>query len=310
MATAKYQQDNARHSETSHSHGGHHHGGDVHDGRLAWALGLTTGFMVIEVLAGLWSGSLALIADAGHMLTDSASLALALFAAITSRRVADELRTFGYGRARVLAAFVNGMLLLLISAWIVIEAAQRLRDPVPILAGPMLAVAIAGLLVNVIGYLILRGGADINTRGALAHVLSDLLGSVAAITAAGVILLTGWTPADPLLSVIVAALIVRTGWRVVRESGHALLEGSPPGFDAERLRESLLQTLPDVLDVHHIHAWTVDADEAYLTLHVQVAESLAPDAAIAAVQRHLAEHFQFRHTTVQVEHRHCPAPDH
>jgi cobalt-zinc-cadmium efflux system protein len=296
----------------THDHGphGHDHGQGAGDSRLTAALALTAGFMGVEVIAGLWTGSLALIADAGHMLTDAASLALALVAARASRRRADALRTYCYGRARVLAAFVNGLALFAIAAWIVLEAASRLAQPAPILAGPMLVVAVAGLGVNLVAFLILRGGADINTRGALAHVVSDLLGSLAAIVAASVILATGWTPADPLLSILVAALIVRTGWNVTRESAHALLEGAPAGFEAEALQRSLVASVPLVRAVHHVHAWTVDADDAYITLHVEVDESVKPDPVIEAVRAHLVERHGFHHVTVQVEHACCEAASH
>jgi len=297
-----------------HHHGHHHddgHGHDAGDTRLTAALALTAGFMLVEVFAGLWTGSLALIADAGHMLTDAASLALAVIAARASRRKADALRTYGYGRARVLAAFVNGIALFAIAAWIVIEAAQRVAQPIPVLAGPMLAVAAAGFGVNVVAFLILRGAAsDINTRGAVAHVLSDLLGSVAAIAAAAIILATGWTPADPLLSVAVALLIVRTGWQVTRESAHRLLEGAPAGFEAEGLQRSLIASVPLVRAVHHVHAWTVGADDAYITLHVEVDESVKPDPVIEAVRAHLHERHGFHHVTVQVEHARCAAQSH
>lgn len=301
--------------KSAHHHGNgdghdHDHAAATSDRRLKWALALTVGFMGVEVAAGLWSGSLALLADAGHMLTDAASLALALYAAVVSRRSADHSRTYGYGRARVLAAFVNGLSLLLIAAWIMVEAVQRLREPVPILAEPMLAVALAGLLVNVVAYLILRGGSDLNTRGAMSHVVGDLLGSLAAIAAATVILATGWTPADPLLSVAVALLIIRTGWSISRESAHVLLEGSPHGFDPKRLQASLAAAVPGVLDVHHVHAWTVGADEPHVTLHVQLAETLRADAAIAAVSNHLTEKFGFRHVTVQAEYGTCATAEH
>jgi cobalt-zinc-cadmium efflux system protein len=289
---------------SSDEHAGHDHG-DLAGARLRWALALTTAFMVLEVLAGLWSGSLALLADAGHMLTDSASLALALFAVVVSRRPADERRTYGYGRVRVLAAFINGLSLLAIATWIVIEAVMRLNEPREILAGPMLGVAVAGLVVNLVVLLILRGGTDINTRGAMAHVFGDLLGSVAAIAAAAIILTTGWTPADPLLSIAVAALIVRTGVHVTRESGHALLEGTPPEFDATQVERSLLDAIPEIHGVHHVHAWTVGADDSYVTLHVCAYESLQPDSAVARVQTHLAERFGYHHVTVQVEYGAC-----
>lgn len=288
----------------------HDHAITASDARLKWALTLTAGFMGLEVVAGLWSGSLALLADAGHMLTDAGSLALALYAAKASRRSPDDRRTYGYGRARVLAAFVNGLSLLLIAAWIAIEAAQRLQEPVPILAGPMLGVALAGLGVNVLAYLILRGGSDLNSRGALAHVVGDLLGSVAAIGAAVIILTTGWSPADPLLSVVVAVLIVRTGWRITSESAHALLEGSPVGYDVDRVRKSLLRTIPGLLDAHHVHAWTVAADDIYVSLHVRASVGLSVDAVIADVREHLHAEFGARHVTVQVEFERCASPEH
>jgi cobalt-zinc-cadmium efflux system protein len=251
------------------------------------------------------AGSLALLADAGHMLTDAASLGLALFAVVVSRRPADERRTYGYGRMRVLAAFINGLALFAIAAWIVIEAVRRLGGPIEVLAGPMLVVAAAGFMVNVVVYVILRTGTDINTRGALAHVLGDLMGSVAAIVAAGIILATGWMPADPLLSIVVAALILRTGWRVTHESGHALLEGTPPDFDAGKVERSLLDAIPELQSVHHVHAWTVGADDSYVTLHVCAIESLGPDSAVARVQGHLARRFGYHHVTVQVEYGAC-----
>jgi cobalt-zinc-cadmium efflux system protein len=282
----------------------HDHGQSA-GARLRWALVLTSVFMVLEVVAGMLSGSLALLADAGHMLTDSASLALALFAVVVSRRPADERRTYGYGRMRVLAAFINGLALFAIAVWIVVEAVRRLGSPIEVLAGPMLAVAAAGFAVNVVVYLILRAGTDINTRGALAHVLGDLLGSVAAIVAAGIILATGWMPADPLLSIVVAALILRTGWHVTRESGHALLEGTPSDFDAAKVERSLLDAIPELHGVHHVHAWTVGADDSYVTLHVCATESLGPDSAVARVQTHLAERFGYHHVTVQVEYGDC-----
>lgn len=289
---------------TGAGHAGHDHH-DATGARLWWALLLTFVFMVVEVAAGLWSGSLALLADAGHMFTDSASLALALFAVVVSRRPPDERRTYGYGRMRVLAAFVNGLALLAIALWIVVEAVQRLRQPLEILARPMLAVAAAGLLVNLLVLSILRHGSDINTRGAIAHVIGDLLGSAAAIVAAGIILATGWTRADPLLSILVAVLIVRTGWHVTRESAHALLEGTPPDFDAAQVERSLLEAIPDLQDVHHVHAWTVGADDSYITLHVCASAALAPDSAVARVQEHLAQRFGYTHVTVQVEYGAC-----
>jgi cobalt-zinc-cadmium efflux system protein len=290
-----------------HNHEGHGHGADAGDGRLCWVLALTVGFIGVEALAGLWSGSLALLADAGHMFTDAASLALALYAAATSRRAPDQHRTYGYGRARVLAAFLNGLSLLVIAAWIAYEAVQRLRDSPHILAGPMLLVAVLGLAVNVIGYLILRGGADLNTRGALAHVLGDLLASVAAIVAASIILATGWMAADPLLSVVVAVLIVITGWRITRESAHVLLEGTPPGFDEGRI-EAEMMGVQGVTSIHHVHVWSLADDKPIVTLHAQISAGTDRQVALTEILNRLRERFRCEHATVQIEEGACAEP--
>ncbi|MBT9555511.1 MAG: cation transporter [Myxococcales bacterium] len=298
------------HGPTHEHEYGHSHAHDAPDSRLRLALVFTAAFMVVEVVVGFWTGSLALVADAGHMATDAASLGIALYAAIASRRTADDRRTYGYGRARVLAAFTNGISLLAVALWIVLEAIHRLADPVPILPIPMLIVAGAGLLVNLGVYAILSGGHDLNSRGAIAHVLGDLLGSVAAIVAGVIILATGWTPIDPILSVTVALLIVRTGWSLTVESAHTLLEGSPDGFDAGLVKTSLLGAVPGTLDVHHIHAWTVDEGAAFITLHVCVAETESTDLVIERVRVHLTQTFGYRHVTVQVEYGACAEPAH
>lgn len=285
-------------------HSGHDHAHDAGGSRLRLALGLTAGFMLVEVVAGLYSGSLALLADAGHMLTDAAALALALYAIAVGGREADPRRTYGYARARVLAAFVNGLSLLLIAVWITAEAVQRLWQPVEILAGTMLAVACAGLVVNVAAFLVLRGAADLNTRGALAHVVGDMLGSVAAIMAASVIWLTGWTPADPLLSVLVAGLIARTGVRITREAGHTLLEGSPPAFDVSRV-EAELSGLPGITRVHHVHVWSLTGEQALVTLHAGVASGVDRQQVLMAILARLRDRLGVRHATVQVEGPDC-----
>ncbi len=226
-----------------HAHGdgsghGHSHAHVARDAASARAIGiaalLTGGFMVVEVVGGLVSGSLALIADAGHMLTDFAALSMAWLAFRVARRPADAARTYGFDRLSVMAAFVNGLALFVVAAWIVVEAIGRLRTPAPIEGGVMMAVAAAGLAVNLLSFWVLSRGdrGNLNLRGALLHVLGDLLGSAGAIVAALVILLTGWTPMDPILSVLVSVLILSAGWRVVRESAHILLEGTPEGFDA------------------------------------------------------------------------------
>jgi cobalt-zinc-cadmium efflux system protein len=203
-----------------HSSPTHAHGRKTRQ-RLGWAFALTAGFMGVEVVGGWLSGSLALIADAGHMLTDAGALALAWYAARVAARPADARRSYGHDRMPVIAAFVNGLALIAIVGWIAYEAIARLLEPAPITALPMLAVAIAGLLVNAAVFAILHGAEknDINVRGALLHVMGDLLGSVGAIIAAVVILLTGWTAADPILSLVIVLLIVRSAWGLVRRSG-------------------------------------------------------------------------------------------
>ena len=244
-------------------HHGHSHGpGQVHaqnESRVGWAALLTGGFMFAEAAGGLMSGSLALVADAGHMLTDAASLTLAWLAFRVARRPADWKRTYGFHRFQVLAAYSNGLTLGFIALAIVYAAAQRLHEPTEVLAGPMLVIAVIGLLINLASFWILHGAErdNVNIKGAMLHVLGDMLGSAAAIVAALVILWTGWTPIDPLLSALVAVLILRSAWFLVREAGHILLEGAPGHLDVRTLREDLMAAVPGVEDIHHVHAWSL-----------------------------------------------------
>src|SRR5947207_2201880 len=208
-----------------HDHAAHGHASN--EQRVGWAALLTGAFMLVEAAGGVLAGSLALLADAGHMLTDAASLTLAWLAFRIARRPADWRRTYGFHRFQVLAAYSNGLALFFIAVAICYEAIHRVREPVEILAGPMLAVAVIGLLVNLAAFFVLHGAerGNLNVKGAMLHVLGDLLGSAAAIIAALVILATGWTPIDPLLSVLVAVLILRSAWVLVSASGHILLQG-------------------------------------------------------------------------------------
>jgi len=287
----------------------HHHPAPAGDNerRLLWAMLLIGGFMIVEVIGGLLSGSLALLADAGHMLTDSASLAMAWVAARTARRPADSLRTYGYHRIQILAALLNGIGFIVLVVWIAVEAVQRLMQPVEVLGGMMLVVAVLGLLVNVAAFAMLHGGSgkDLNVRGALVHVLGDLLGSVAAIIAAGVILWSGWMPIDPLLSLLVGLLILRSAWYVVRHSTHILLEGTPEDMDVERLRTTLTEEVPAVQDVHHVHVWSLTPERPLLTMHATVAEAADLAAVLAHLKRILSERFGIHHSTIQVEPQHC-----
>lgn len=293
--------DRAHPERHSHSHG--------HDNetRVLWALVLTAGFMVVEVAGGLISGSLALLADAAHMLTDAAALALAWIAFRIARRPADPKRSYGYHRGQVLAAFVNGAVLIVIVAGIAIEAVQRLLAPQPVEGWIMLAVAALGMAVNIVALVILHGGdrRNLNLRGAAAHVLGDLLGSAAAVIGAIVILRTGWMPIDPILSVLVGLLVLRSAWLIVRESAHILLEGTPAQVDPQRLRQALLEDIPALQDVHHIHAWSLTSERPLLTLHARVGESADSQAVLKRIKEVLASRFGIDHSTVQIERDAC-----
>lgn len=290
------------------AHAGHDHGHTSNEQRVFWAMLLTGGFMVAEVAGGVLSGSLALLSDAGHMLTDFVSLALAWFAFRLGRREADLRRSYGYHRFQVLAAFVNGLALFVIAAWITVEASRRLADPVEVLGGPMLVIATLGLLVNVAAFWILQGGAtdNLNIRGAALHVMGDLLGSVAAMAASLIILWTGWMPIDPLLSVLVAFVILRAAWTVVRKSGHILLEGTPENVDPADVRVRLTAAVPEVTDVHHIHVWSLTSERPVVTLHAVLADGANDDEALVRIHRALDELFGLSHATVQLERGPCP----
>ena len=295
-----------------HDHGhGNHHGhshGSSNERRLTIALVLIAIFMVVEVVGGIIAHSLALIADAGHMLTDSASLMLALFALRVGKRPADKQYSYGRQRYEVLAAFVNGLVLLALSAWILYEAAVRLFHPEPVQGLVMLIVAGAGLLANIAAFLVLRDGSDnLNMRSAVLHVLGDLLASAAAMVAAGIIMLTGWMPIDPLLSALVALLILRGGWRVTRESAHILLEGAPPDIGVEEVSADLVAQVPGVSGVHHLHAWLLTDSRPMMTLHAVIGETVDQDATLGAIQKRLSERFGVMHATVQVERAGCAA---
>jgi cobalt-zinc-cadmium efflux system protein len=295
---------------------GHHHGhshgptlaqADSPEARrskeraIAIAAILTGGFMGAEVVGGLISGSLALLADAGHMLTDFASLVLASLAFRLARRPSDWRRTYGFDRFSVLAAFVNGLSLFAIAIWICVEAWHRLGAGGEVLGGLMLWVAVAGLAVNLASFWVLSRveGDNLNVRAAALHVLGDLLGSVAAIVAALVIIWTGWTPIDPILSVLVALLILRSAWAVVRESGHILLEGAPAGFDARAVADDLA-ALSGVAAADHIHAWSVTQERPMVTLEVETTVDADTDAVRQAVKDRLKRKHGVAHATVEV----------
>jgi cobalt-zinc-cadmium efflux system protein len=288
----------------AHDHGdGHGHAHDHGDSvrRLWIALSLTGVFLIAEVVGGFLSNSLALLADAGPMLTDVGALGLSLFVAWFSRRPETDRRTYGYLRLEILAAFINGATLLLLSVWILIEALLRFRTPEPISGGLMLVVAIVGLLVNVAAAYTLHPsqGGSLNIRGAYLHVLSDLLGSVGTVAAALLVQYMGWLSADPIASVFVTLLILRSAWRLVRESVDVLLESTPAHISLGAVRAQL-EAIPGVESVHDLHVWTVTSNHIAMSAHAIVRE---PER-----QQHVLEHaldamrlFGIHHVTIQLE---------
>lgn len=284
---------------------------DSNSKRLLIALVTTAVFMVVEVIGGLLSGSLALLADAGHMLTDAAALFIALIAVHFSQRKPDTRHTFGYARLTTLAAFVNAAALLLIVILIVWESIERFFTPHKVAGLPMLIIAIAGLFANLFSFSILHWGSEeknINVRAAALHVLGDLLGSVGAIIAAVVILATGWVTIDPILSILVSILVLRSAWRLLKESFHELLEGAPQEVNIDALRKDLCLSIPEVRDVHHIHLWQL-GEQRLMTLHTQVIPPRDHDDLLQRIQHHLYHNYNIGHATIQIEYQHCDKPD-
>lgn len=294
-----------------HHHHDHPHRGLSNERRVAIAMWITGGFMVVEAAGGVLSGSLALIADAGHMLTDTGALALAWLAVRLARRPADDARSYGYHRAEILAAFLNGVVMLALSAWIVVEAIGRIAQPLPVLGTPMLLVALGGLAVNTLSFVMLHGAhRSLNLRGAALHVLGDLLGSVAAIAAAVVILATGFMPIDPLLSILVALLILASAWRVTRDAAHILMEGTPQGLEPEAISTDLIEHVEGVAGVHHVHAWSLTPGHSLVTLHAQLTPDADAHVALAGIRARLASRFGVGHATIQIEPGECVDIDH
>lgn len=283
----------------------HHHVSD--EKKLFLAMLLTGGFMVAEIVGGLISGSLALLADAAHMLTDMLALGLAWVAARISRRPADRLRSYGYQRVQIISALVNGVVAVGLVVWILYEAIHRLFNPAQVMGDVMLFIAAMGLVINAIVFQILHRGGEhnLNIRAALIHVLGDMLGSVAAIIAGIVIVTVGWTMIDPLLSCLIALIIFRSAGKVIRQSIHILLEGAPDELDVEEIRRALISIIPSVQDVHHVHLWSLTPGQPILTMHVSVAEGTDTDQTLTQIKAVLEARFAITHSTVQIEKQCC-----
>ncbi|UYU33027.1 CDF family zinc transporter ZitB [Siccibacter colletis] len=294
-----------------HDHSHAHLPQDANARRLLIAFSVTAIFMLLEVIGGIISGSLALLADAGHMLTDAAALLVALLAVQFARRPPDAHRTFGWLRLTTLAAFVNALALVVITLFIFWEAIMRFRHPEPVAGGLMLTIAFAGLVANLLSFWVLHRGSEeknLNVRAAALHVMGDLLGSVGAIIAALVILWTGWTPVDPILSVLVSALVLRSAWRLLKESVNELLEGAPRSVDIAALKRKLSRAVPEVRDIHHVHIWLV-GEKPLMTLHVRVVPPHDHDALLGRIHHFLAHEYQIAHATVQMEYQPCSGLD-
>jgi cobalt-zinc-cadmium efflux system protein len=270
---------------------------------LAAALALTASYTVVEVVGGLVAGSLALLADAVHMLSDNVALGAALVAAWLAAKPATSERTYGYKRAEVLAALANGVMLVALAIWIFVEATMRLRDPGDVLGGWMLAIALVGLAVNVAAGLILSRARShsLNVEAAFRHVFADLLGSFGVAIAAVVILATGWVEADPLVSILIGLLILASAWSILRDSTEILLESTPRGIDAEALGRRLAAG-PGVVEVHDLHVWTITSGFPALSAHVLVRPGEDCHGRRRELERLLRDEFGIEHTTLQVDH--------
>jgi cobalt-zinc-cadmium efflux system protein len=296
----------------SHDHPHHHdHATPTvrRESRLLFAFALTVLMLVAEAVGGIVSHSLALLADAGHMLVDAGALMFAWLGAHYARRPADARRSFGYARLEVLVGYSNALLQFLLVVWIASEALFRFANPAPILSGPMLGVALAGLVVNAIVLRALpHSHGDLNTAGARLHVLGDLLGSLGAVVAALCVRYFDWLWADPAVSILVSLLILASAWRLLRRSAHILLEGTPEGMDADLVGDAILREAAGVRDVHHVHIWQLAGGQHVATLHARAREGYAPDQVILAIRTVLRERFSVDHATVQLETFRCDEP--
>lgn len=275
-----------------------------------WALGLTSTFMIAEVIGGLVTGSLALISDAAHMFTDTAALAIAVAAIRVAKRPADSLRTFGYHRFEILAAAFNALLLFGVAIYILVEAYQRFKNPPEIQTGPLMVIAVLGLVINLISMRLLSSSKDdsLNVKGAYLEVWSDMLGSVGVIVGAVVIRYTGWAWVDPLLAVVIGLWILPRTWVLLKDSLNILLEGVPQGIKIPEVMAAMT-AVPGVQSVHDLHVWALTSGKSALTAHVVYQEDVMPESLLRPLQEMLAKHFQVLHTTLQMEAKMCQHTD-
>jgi cobalt-zinc-cadmium efflux system protein len=301
------------HHGHSHGHGhGHSHGNSNNKKALFLSFLLIATFMVIEVIGGILTNSLALLSDAGHMLSDAAALGLSLFAIKLGERKASESKTYGYKRFEIIAAALNGLTLIIISIYIFYEAYHRFLNPPEVLSGGMLIISTIGLLVNILAaWILMRGDKDenLNVRSAFLHVIGDMLGSVGAIVAALFMIFFGWGIADPIASVIVAILIIISGFRVTKDSFHILMEGTPAHLEMDKVKKALLD-IPHVTEVHDMHIWSITSGMPMLSCHMVIAGDGIHDSILHHAQSILHDDFEIEHSTIQVEKLEHGCPNH
>ena len=283
---------------------GHEHVSEIkHEKPLWWAFGLTTAFLIAEVVGGLLTNSLALLSDAAHMGTDVIALAISLFAVRMSRKPPDAKRTYGYARMEAIGAMINGGMLFLVAGYILWEAVGRFREPPEVSSTGMLVIAALGLLVNLISMRLLKAGSgeSLNVKGAYLEVWADMLGSVGVIIGAVVIMFTGWTLVDPIIAVLIGLWVLPRTWTLLREAGQVLMQGVPAGFDLDKVRDMMLAH-PGVAKVHDLHVWALGSKEPVLTAHIILTdETQPPDAVRQSLIAALTEAFDIEHATLQVD---------
>jgi cobalt-zinc-cadmium efflux system protein len=296
-----------------HGHGHHHHHHASNNKKaLLWSFILISSFMIVEVIGGLITNSLALLSDAGHMLSDAAALGLSFFAIKMGEKVSTQSKTFGYKRFEILAAALNGLTLIIISLYIFYEAFNRFLQPPEVQSLGMLTISSIGLLVNIVAaWILMRGDKDenLNVRSAFLHVIGDMLGSVGAIIAALLIYFFDWGMADPIASVIVAILIIISGFRVTKDSIHILMEGAPVQIDIEGIKQAL-KNIPLVKDVHDVHVWSITSDYHSFSCHISIQDEGKHDAVLHRAQSILHDKFGIEHSTIQIENEKAGCPSH
>ena len=284
-----------------HHHSDHHHHAPTDRRSLTWGFALTMGYAVVEGIGGWWSGSLALFGDAGHMVSDATALGFAALAAWVARQPPSTRHSYGLGRAEVIAAIVNSLLMVAVVVAIAIAAVNRLRTPTPVAGVTVMGVAFIGLLVNIgVAWILSRGEHTLNTRAALIHVMGDLLGSLAALTAGAVVYFTGWTPIDPILSLFICALILYSALRLLREALHVIMEGVPLDLDLREVGLAMA-AVPGVDSIHDLHIWTLSSGKVMLSAHVIIPDMTQWEDTLASLRTLIHDRFDIEHVTLQPE---------